>query len=276
MDIVSEAGQDVSRSHEKAGESSLRTVLLASIGAHEISSPELWRTVLTELVATAFFMFTLITAIISCFESHEADPKLLVPFTVFIIAFLFLYTIIPLSGCHLNPCLSFVAALKGVMTPVRAIFYVWAQCLGSIIGFLFIKTVMSHDVVVKYSLGGCAINENGSGISIGTALMLEFLCTFVILLLAMTVAVDQKRSKEAGVLMVAFVFAASIALAIYVSIVVTGKPGYAGAGVNPARCLGPALLQQGQLWYGHWVFWLGPFLASIVYYGFSVALPKGA
>jgi aquaporin-4 len=128
-------------------------------------------------------MFTLIIAIISCFESHDHDPQLLVPFVVFIIAFFFLLAILPLSGCHVNPLISFIAALKGVITPVRASVYILGQCVGSIIGFILIKSVMSHDAVAKYSLGGCAINENGDGISQGTALVLEFVCTFLVLLI---------------------------------------------------------------------------------------------
>ena len=105
--------------------------------------------------------------------------------------------------------------------------------------------------------------------------MLEFVCTFLLLLLAMTVAFDGKRHKELGMPMICAVIAASMAIAVYVSIVVTGKPRYAGAGLNPARCLGPALLQQGELWHGHWVFWLGPSFGCILYQGFSATLPKG-
>lgn len=276
MDVVVSSGADqgFSNSFEKTGRKSPRTTFFASIGGDEIFSSDLWRAALTEAVATAFFMFTLITSIISCFESHEADPKLLVPFLVFIIAFFFFLAIIPLSGGFLNPFVTFIAALMGVVTLVRACVYVLGQCIGSIMGFLLIKCVMSHDMVVKYMLGGCTINDNGNGISLGNALMLEFVCTFVVLLLGITVAFDKKRSKELGVTMVCVVIAASLAIAVYVSIVVTGQPGYAGAGVNPARCLGPALIQGGQLWYGHWVFWLGPFLACIVYYGFSKTFPR--
>ena len=104
--------------------------------------------------------------------------------------------------------------------------------------------------------------------------MLEFVCTFIVLLLGITVAFDKKRCKELGVTMVCVLLSASLSIAVFVSIVVTGEPGYAGAGLNPARCLGPALIQGGQLWYGHWVFWLEPFLACIVFYGYSKTVPK--
>lgn len=136
---------------------------------------------------------------------------------------------------------------------------------------------MSHDAAKKYSLGGCTIGGNGStvpGVSPGTALIIEFCCTFVVLYVGVTIAFDKRRSKELGLPMVCAVVAGAMAVAVFVSITVTGQAGYAGVGLNPARCLGPALLRGGSLWYGHWVFWIGPVLACVIYYGFTKGLPK--
>lgn len=234
----------------------------------------MWRAALAETVATTFFLFTLTTCLLSCYESNVTDPKLLVPFAVFIVAFFFLFTMLPLTGAFLNPLLTFIATLKGAICLVRACVFFMGQCLASIMAIYLLKCAMSHDAVEKYMLGGCTINDNGSGISLGTALMLEFVCTFIILLVAVTVVFDKKRSKELGATMVCIQIAASLAMAVYVSSVVTGKIGYAGAGLNPARCFASALLFGGPLWHGQWVFWLGPFLACIFYYIFSKALPK--
>jgi aquaporin-4 len=227
----------------------------------------MWRAALTELVATAFLMFTLTSSIISCLDSHEVDPKLLVPLAVFIIAFLFLIATVPLSGGHMSPVFTIIACLKGVITLARASIYVLAQCLGSIMGFLIIRTVMNHQTAHKYSLGGCTIDANGaiSAVSRETALILEFSCTFVVLFVGVTVAFDKKRCKELGLAVVCVVVAGAMALAVFVSTTITGQAGYAGVGLNPARCLGPALLEGGVLWDGHWVFWVGPFLACIFF-----------
>lgn len=230
----------------------------------------MWKAALAELVATAFLMFTLTTSIISSLDSPEAAPKLLVPFAVFINAFLFLLLTIPLTGGHMNPILTFIATLKGMITPVRAIIYLWAQCIGSIGGFLVLRDVMSHDVADKYSLGGCSLG----GISPVTALVLEFSCTFLVLLLGVTIGFDKRRFEELGLPMVCALLATAMALSVFVSITVTGRSDYAGVGLNPARCLGTALLRGGHLWKGHWVFWLGPFLACIVYHCFTLTLPK--
>ena len=204
----------------------------------------MWKAALTELVATASLMFALTTSIVSCLDSHGTDPKLLVPFAVFIIAFLFLLVTVPFSGGHMSPVFTFIAALKGIISPARASIYILAQCIGSITGFLILNSVMNHDAAKKYSLGGCTIDGNGStsGVSPGTALILEFSCTFVVLFVGVTIAFDKRRSKELGLAMVCAVVAGAMAEAFFVSITMTGRAGYAGVGLNPARCLGLTIL----------------------------------
>ncbi|KAM1031217.1 hypothetical protein FF1_034989 [Malus domestica] len=255
---------------------SLGPKFLAAIGAHEYFSPEMWRAALTELVATASLVFGLTSSIISCLDSGEVDPKLLVPISVFIIAFLLLLVTVPLSGGHMSPVFTFIATLKGAITLARASIYILAQCFGSVLGFLIMKTVMDQHAVQKYSLGGCTIQGSGptSGVEAQTALVLEVACTFVVLFVGVTVAFDKRRSKELGLPMVCVVVAGSMAIAVFVSVTVTGRAGYAGVGLNPARCLGAALLQGGILWDGHWVFWVGPILACSVYHCLSLNLPK--
>ncbi|XP_022986191.1 aquaporin TIP1-2-like [Cucurbita maxima] len=254
---------------------SFLSTFLLYIGAHELFSPQMWKAAMTELVATALLVFCLTTSIVSCLKSNESDPKLLIPIAVFIILFLFLLVTFPLSGGFMSPIFAFIAALRGVITFTRAAVYILAQCLGSIIAFLLIKDAMSPDVADKYSLGGCTIHGTGDtpGIGIATALVLEFACTFVVLYVGVTVVLDQKMSERLGLPMVCGMIAGSSAVAVFVSTTITGRAGYGGVGLNPARCLGPAVLRGGRLWEGHWVFWVGPFAACVAYYGFSVNLP---
>lgn len=234
----------------------------------------MWQAALTELVATACLLFTLTTTVIACSELQVAEPKLLIPFAVFIAVFLLLLVTIPVSGGHINPIFTCIFALKGVITFVRAVFYILAQCLGSIIAYFIIKNIMNNSIIQKHFLGGCIVGENGAGISAGTALIIEFSCTFLLLYIAVTVAFDKGRCKELGLTMVCIIVAVAFALGIFISITVTGQSGYGGVGLHPARCLGPAVFLGGPLWNGHWVFWVGPFLACIVYYTYSLTLPR--
>ncbi|KAJ8767573.1 hypothetical protein K2173_017917 [Erythroxylum novogranatense] len=222
----------------------------------------MWRAAFTELVATACLLFTVTISIISCLESNVSEPKLLVPFAVFIVAFLLLLTTVPLSGGHMSPVFTL------------SFFYVLAQCTGSILAYAMIKSVINKSYEEKYWLGGCVVDGNGKGVSPWTALMVEFSCTFLVLFVAVTVGFDKRRSEELGLKTVCAVLAGAMGVAFYVSMTVTGTPGYGGVGLNPARCLGPALLVGGRLWYGYWVFWVGPGLACIVYHGVTLLLPR--
>jgi aquaporin TIP len=49
--------------------------------------------------------------------------------------------------------------------------------------------------------------------------------------------------------------------------VLAGGP-FDGAGMNPARVFGPALV--GSRWSHHWVYWLGPFLGAGLVYEYLV------
>ncbi|CAL0329344.1 unnamed protein product [Lupinus luteus] len=279
MDVVVTNGvhQNIALSYETKNEKSLWLKFLAFIGAHEFRSAEMWRASLTEMVGSTFATFALVGSIIGCMNSNVAAPVLLVPIVVFCVTFFILIAVAPISGGFINPTFTFIASLKGVVTISRAIVYIVAQFIGTTIGFLLLKSVMSHDMTLKYFLAGCTINAYGgtSGISPSTAFVLEFSCTFLMCLLGVTVAFDKKRSKELGPIMVYIVLGWCIALPVLISSTITGSVGYSGVGLNPARCLAPALLYGGpQLWNGFWVFLLGPFFACIMYYIFSINLPK--
>ncbi|EEF28349.1 probable aquaporin PIP2-6 [Ricinus communis] len=247
---------------------------LTRLGVHELYSPEMWRAAFTELVASATFLFTLSTTIIACLESHETAPKLVIPVAVFFIALFWLLPTVPLSGGFFSPTFTFMAALRGVISFTRALFYCLGQCLGAIIGYIILKSVMDPTIAHKYALGGCMVNGNGEGVSAGTALMIEFSCTFLVLYTAMTIVLDKKKCQDLGLTMVCIIISGAYAVSVFVSTTVTGRVGYGGVGLNPARCLAPALLLGGALWDGHWVFWVGPVCACSVYYVCSLMLPK--
>lgn len=236
---------------------------------------QMWRAALVESIGTAFLLFAIVTCAIALMNTKVSEPLLLVPFAIFINIFLFLMVMIPITGGHLNPFITFIAFLEGLTPLVRACIYVFAQSIGSVLGFLLIKHVLHPNLAHVTQLGGCTLGGSGaSSLSHGTAFLLEFSCTFLVLMVGVTVAFDSKRSKELGLTMVCALISASMAVGVFVSLTVTGKPGYSGVGLNPARCLGPAVLEGGSLWYDQWVFWAGPFSACVVYHLLRKTFPK--
>ena len=79
-----------------------------------------------------------------------------------------------------------------------------------------------------------------------TALTLEFVCTCLVLFVGVTLGFDKKRFKELGISMVCVVVAESMALAVFVSITVTGRTGYAG-GSEPCKMLGSSIVARRQI-----------------------------
>ena len=85
----------------------------------------------------------------------------------------------------------------------------------------------------------------------------DLICTFVFLLASIWIAFDKR--------LVCSIIGVVVGLTVFISTMVTSTKGYAGVGMNPARCLGPALIRGGHLWSGHWVFWAGPTIACLAF-----------
>lgn len=125
---------------------------------------------------------------------------------------------------------------------------------------------MSHQAVRKYSLGGCLIRDRtvpSSDLSPTSALVMEFSCTFAVLYVGVTVALDKRRSKELGLPMVCAIIAAIWALAVFVSITITGQIGYGGVGLNQQDGLGQLWWKVGNYGMGIGCFGLGHFLLAL-------------
>lgn len=116
-----------------------------------------------------------------------------------------------------------------------------AQCIGSVITFVILISVMSYNTALKYSYGGGIIEGNGETTEIDaeSALTLEFTCTFGVLFVGVTIAFDKRRCKELSLGMDYGIVAEAMAIAVSVSITVTGQTGYSGVALNPDRCLDP-------------------------------------
>ncbi|PON83400.1 Major intrinsic protein [Trema orientale] len=271
-DIVGshDSSRDLPRINGTAGTNPGRNGFQDFIGAHEIFTSVLWRAALLELIATAFLLFLIISCAIAFMTSKVSEPLLLVPFAIFINLFIFLMVMIPITGGHLNPFVTFIAFLEGFTPLVCACVYIFSQIFGSVLGFLLVKLILNRDLAHLTLLGGCTLGA----LSHRTAFALEFCCTFLVLLVGITVAFNAKRSRELSLTMVCAIVSAPMAVGVFISLTVTGKPGYSGVGLKSARCLGPAILERGPLWDAQWVFWIGPLLACIIYHLLPKTFPK--
>ncbi|XP_058098819.1 probable aquaporin TIP1-2 [Magnolia sinica] len=256
--------------------------LYERLGLPEFFSLEVWRASVAELVGTAILVFALDTIAISSFETDTKTPNLMMSALIFLSVTILLLATAPVSGGHINPIVSFSATLIGLISPARAAIYILAQCIGGVLGALALKAVVGNTIENAFSLGGCtlsviALGPHGPitvGIDTGSALWLEIICSFVFLYASIWMAFDRRQAKVLGPVKVCVIIGAVVGLLVLISSTLTAKKGYSGAGLNPARCVGPALVRGGHLWDGHWVFWVGPIIACLVFYLYVKIIPR--
>lgn len=167
------------------------------------------------------------------------------------------YCIGNISGCHVNPAVSFAMFLSGNLSAKDLAGYVVAQLIGATIGagFLYWFVNMAPD----FNFGGItgtnnlATNVLQPGATSGMALFAEILLTFFFVLVILG-ATDAKLGfgKFAGL-------AIGIALGL---VNIVGIP-VDNCSVNPARSFGPAVFSCGA-WGDFWIMVVGPLVGAAI------------
>ncbi|XP_038995638.1 probable aquaporin PIP2-7 [Hibiscus syriacus] len=258
------------------------TTLNNILSPRELFSLEVWRASLAELLGTAVLVFAMDTIVISSYETQTNMPHLIMSFLIGVTITVLLLATFPISGGHINPVISMAAALTGVISLSRAVVYILAQCVGGILGALALQAVVSTNIEQTFSLGGCtltivvpsATGPSVIGLLTSQALWLEIICTFVFLFGSIWIAFDKRQARHLGRVVVCSIIGIVVGLIVFISTTVTSAKGYAGVGMNPARCLGPALIRGGHLWNGHWVFWAGPAIACGAFALYTKLIPR--
>ncbi|XP_021626949.1 probable aquaporin TIP3-1 [Manihot esculenta] len=257
------------------------TRLKKVLGVEDFFSLMVWRASMSEFLGTAVLVFAIDTIVISTIESETKLPNLILSILVAITITILLLATYPISGGHINPLVTFSALLTGLISISKAFIYILAQCAGGVVGALALKAVVNNNIESTFSLGGCTLHivapgPNGPtviGLETGQALWLEIICGFVFLFASVLMAFDHRQAKALGHVTIFTIVGIVLGLLVYVSTSVTTAKGYAGAGLNPARCLGPALVRGGHLWDGHWVFWLGPAISAVAFSLYKKIIP---
>ncbi|MQL86982.1 hypothetical protein Taro_019517 [Colocasia esculenta] len=162
-----------------------------------------------------------------------------------------------ISGGHVNPAVTFGAFVGGNITLLRGILYWIAQLLGSVVACF----------LLRFSTGGLATGTFGlsSGVSVGSALVLEMVMTFGLVYTVYATAIDPKKGTLGTI--------APIAIGFIVGANILAGGAFDGASMNPAVSFGPAFVSWD--WTNHWVYWAGPLvggaIAGLVYEFFFIS-----
>jgi aquaporin Z len=142
----------------------------------------------------------------------------------------------PISGCHINPAVSFGVLVAGRMTMSDFASYVIAQVLGAIAGAVVLYIILFGKAAGW--TGGLGQNGWGAGYlgqyNLLSAFIFEVVATFLFLICILGVTQKGSPAEFAG-------------LAIGLTLVAIHIVGInvTGVSVNPARSLGPAIIGVG-------------------------------
>ena len=153
----------------------------------------------------------------------------------FLLLTMLIYTVGHASGGHFNPAVTATLAALRKIGPIDAAIYIVLQCIGALLGALLVKVLLSDEGDAA-GYGATTISEaflQGDALA---GFLAELIGTFALMWAIMGVAVNPKGARD------------------WAGMVIGGTLGFAvmaigpltGAGLNPARALGPSVVGGGE------------------------------
>jgi aquaporin Z len=167
------------------------------------------------------------------------------------------YTIGPISGCHVNPAITLAMLTAGKINGKDAIGYIIAQCVGAIIGAAVVLAIATGKAGYDCAVNG--LGQNGYELhspdqySLMAGGIFEVVATFLFLFVIFGATHKKAPAGFAG-----------IAIGLTLTLIhIIGIP-VTGTSVNPARSLGPALLMGGDALGQLWLFIVAPIVGAVI------------
>jgi len=161
-----------------------------------------------------------------------------------------------ISGCHLNPAVSFGLWSGGRFSASELLPYIGAQVAGGIAGAAILYVIASgqagFDATAGFASNGYAEHSPG-GYSLTAALVTEIVMTFMFLMIILG-ATDKRAPKGFAPIAIGL----GLTLIHLISIPVTNTS------VNPARSTGVAIFQGDWAVSQLWLFWVAPIVGAIL------------
>ena len=166
------------------------------------------------------------------------------------------YAIGHISGCHLNPAVSFGLWAGGRFPARQLLPYILAQTLGAVVAggvlYLIASGTAGFDVSAGFAANGYGAHSPG-GYSLLAALVTEVVMTMMFVLIILG-ATDPRAPQGFAPLAIGL----GLTLIHLISIPVTNTS------VNPARSTGVGVFVGGWAMEQLWLFWLAPIAGGLL------------
>ena len=164
------------------------------------------------------------------------------------------YTIGHVSGCHINPAVTFSFLLARKLTINKALFYWIGQVIGAVLGglVLFVLSRGDRDQTGVFAANGWG-EKIGSNSNIGMAMLVEVVFTALLIFVVLSTT---GKGYPAGF--------GGIAAGFTLGMIHLATIPVDNTSVNPARSLGTAVFGGGDALGQVWVFIIFPAIGAVV------------
>jgi len=191
---------------------------------------------IAEFVGTLLLVF-FVTAVVTLYVTPPSptNPAPFIDFSVVglvhvFVLFVLVQTLALISGAHFNPAVTVVMTALRQIKPPDALVYIVAQLGGGVAGALLTKLLLEDEgKAVNYGITAVSSRLEGA---IFPGMVVEALGTFFLVWAIVGVAVNPRATQEWAAL--------AIGGALGMLVMVFGP--LTGAGFNPARSFGPAIV----------------------------------
>lgn len=228
----------------------------------------IWRPVLAEFIASAFFVFTACGCATTTANFQHPGPTVIAialafGLSIFILAFTFGH----ISGAHINPAVSLTFVLMKKISVLRGATYMLAQFFGMLVGVGFLSVATPNYWMEERVVGNSTVmvpvaNCYGTNLvnaqsTPGAAFFLELVLTFAFLIVVCA-ATDTNKSNQ---IMIPFSIGMAVTVCHLIAVPIDG------CSINPTRSFASAAVARAfdgceHVWENHWVFWFGPMIGG--------------
>ena len=192
---------------------------------------------LAEFIGTFGLVF-FVTAAVSLYVTAPTaqNPAPFIDFSVIglvhvFVLFMLIQTLAVASGAHFNPAVTAAMTALRQIKPGDAVIYIIVQLAGGVAGALVTKALLEDEGKAS-NYGATLVSEGRLGGEVLPGMVAEALGTFFLVWVIVGVAVNPRAAKDWA----AFAIGATLGMLVMVIAPLTG------AGFNPARSFGPAIV----------------------------------
>jgi MIP family channel proteins len=191
-----------------------------------------------EFIGT-FALVLFVTVVVSLYVT-PATPGAAPPFIDFsviglvhvLVLFMLIQTLALISGAHFNPAVTIaLAAIRQIRLP-DAVIYIVSQLAGAVAGALVTKALLTEFKNADAVNYGATLMSDKIGEKVGLGMLAEGIGTFFLVWVIVGVAVNPRAARDWAALAIG----GTLGMLVMVIAPLTG------AGFNPARSFGPALV----------------------------------